>query len=54
MKTIDNSSKEAFEAVTFMRKQRDRLSEMLSNMTTTEIVDYFRRKALETTIKPYC
>ena len=53
MKTIDNSSK-TFEAVPFMRQQRDRLSEMMSKMNKTEIVEHFRRKAVETTIKPYC
>jgi len=52
MKTIDNNK--TFESVPFMRQQRDRLSEMLSKMTKTEIVDYFRKKAIETTIRPYC
>jgi len=53
MKTIDNSNK-TFEAVPFMRQQRDRLSEMLSKMTKPEIVEYFRKKSIESTIKPYC
>ena len=53
MKTM-NKSKETFDAVLFMRQQRDRLSEMLSKMTKAEIVEYFRKKALETTVKPYC
>jgi len=43
-----------FDAVKFMRQQRDRLSEMLSKMTKAEIVEHFRKKAVETTIKPYC
>jgi hypothetical protein len=51
MKTMNNS-KERFDAVLFMRQQRNRLSEMLSKMTKTEIVEYFRKKAIETTIKP--
>jgi len=46
-----NKSKE-FDAVLFMRQQRNRLSEMLSKMTKAEIVEYFRKKALETTVKP--
>ena len=52
MKTI-NKDIEAFDAVLFMRQQRDRLSEMLSKMTTSEIVEYFRKKSFETTIRPY-
>ena len=51
MKTIDNRDT-TFEAVPFMRQQRDRLSEILSKMTKSEIVEYFRKKAIETTIKP--
>ena len=47
-------NEESFDAVLFMRQQRNRLSEMLSKMTKAEIVEYFRKKAVETTIKPYC
>ena len=49
-----NKSEKTFDAILFMRQQRNRLSEMLSKMTKEEIVEYFRKKALETTIKPYC
>jgi len=35
-----------------MREQREELSEMLSKMTKEEIVEYFRRKALESSVKP--
>ena len=52
MKTT-NKSKKTFDAVLFMRQQRNRLSEMLSKMTKAEIVEYFRKKAIETTIKPH-
>ena len=45
-------SKEPFAAVPFMRQQRDRLSKMLSKMTKAEIVDYFHKKALATTVRP--
>ena len=48
MKTTNKS----FDAVAFMRQQRDRLSSMLSKMTTAEIVEYFHRKAAETTVRP--
>ena len=47
-------SKETFNAVLFMRQQRYRISEMLSKMTKDEIVEYYRKKAIETTVKPYC
>jgi hypothetical protein len=50
MKTIKKEKE--FDAVKFMRQQRDRLSEMLSGMTKQEIVEYFRKKAVETTVKP--
>ena len=53
MKTM-NDSKETFNAVLFMRQQRNRISEMLSKMTKDEIVEYYRKKAIETTVKPYC
>jgi aspartate carbamoyltransferase catalytic subunit len=41
-----------FDAVKFMRTQRERLSEKLSKMSKEEIVEYFRRKRLENLIKP--
>ena len=46
--------KETFAAVPFMRQQRDRLSKMLSKMSKAEIVDYFHKKALATTVRPSC
>jgi hypothetical protein len=49
MKTTANKT---FDAVKFMREQRVKLSEMLSKMTKEEIVEYFRKKNLESTIKP--
>ena len=41
-----------FDAVAFMRQQRDKLSKKLSEMTKTEIVEYFRKKKLESQVKP--
>ena len=41
-----------FEAVKYMREQRKKLSEKLSKMTKEEIIEYFRRKKLENTVKP--
>ena len=52
MKTI-NQGIETFDAIPFMRQQRDKLSEMLSKMTKPEILEYFRKKSLETAIRPY-
>ena len=48
MKTIEKQ----FDAVKFMRQQRDKLSEKLSKMTKDEIVEYFQRRKVETSIKP--
>jgi len=53
LKNMKTSEKQ-FDAVKFMRQQRDRLSSMLSKMTKEEIVEYFRKKAIETTVKPSC
>ena len=41
-----------FDAVHFMRVQRQRLSETLSKMTKDEVVEYFRRRRLESNVKP--
>jgi hypothetical protein len=51
MKTMIENKK-TFDAVLFMRQQRLRLSEKLSKMTKAEVVEYFRKKAVETTVKP--
>ncbi len=48
MKTNDKT----FDAVKFMRQQRDSLSEKLSKMTKEEILEYFKKQKAKTTIKP--
>lgn len=48
MKTNEKS----FDAVKFMRQQRDKLSEKLANMTKEEILEYFRTRKSQATIKP--
>jgi hypothetical protein len=48
MKTIEKT----FDAVKFMRQQRDRLSEKLSKMTKEEILEYFKKRKTKTAIKP--
>ncbi len=41
-----------FDAVKFMREQRERVSKKLSKMTNAEILAYFAKKRLEFKIKP--
>ncbi|MBC6409000.1 MAG: hypothetical protein GDA42_00820 [Ekhidna sp.] len=41
-----------FDAVGFMRAQRDSLSKKLSKMTKEEILAYFRKKRLAKGVKP--
>jgi hypothetical protein len=48
MKTTEKQ----FDAVKFMRQQREKLSDKLSKMTKAEIVEYFRTKKLTSQIKP--
>jgi c-di-AMP phosphodiesterase-like protein len=49
---METTSKKTFDAVKFMREQRDKLSEKLSKMTKEEIVEYFKKKKLENSTKP--
>ncbi len=44
--------KRTFGSVEFMREQRKRLSEKLSKMTKEEIIEYFRKKKIENSVKP--
>ena len=46
------TSEKTFDAVKFMRQQRDKLSDKLAKMTKEEILDYFRKRKTQTTIKP--
>jgi len=48
MKTIEKE----FDAVKFMRQQRDKLSEKLSKMTKVEVMEYFKKRKSEMTVKP--
>ena len=41
-----------FDAVKFMRQQRDNLTEKLSKMTKSEIIEYFKSRKTETMVKP--
>jgi c-di-AMP phosphodiesterase-like protein len=48
MKTTEKT----FDAVNFMRQQRDKLSEKLSKMSKEEILEYFKKRKAQTTVKP--
>jgi hypothetical protein len=48
MKTTDKT----FDAVNFMRQQRDKISEKLSKMSKEEILEYFKKRKAQTTVKP--
>jgi hypothetical protein len=48
MKTINKE----FDAVKFMRQQRDKLSDKLTKMTKEEIIAYFKKVKTKTMIKP--
>jgi hypothetical protein len=48
MKTIEKT----FDAVQFMRQQRDKLSKQLSQMTKEEILAYFKKRSSEAAVKP--
>ena len=48
MKTTEKQ----FDTVNYMRQQREKLSDKLSNMSKSEIVEYFRSKKLVSKITP--
>ena len=49
---MKTTTEKQFDAVTFMRQQREKLSEKLSKMTKKEVVEYFNKRKLETQTKP--
>jgi hypothetical protein len=49
---METTIKKTFDAVKFMREQRQRWSEKLSKMTKEEIIEYIRKKKLENSVKP--
>jgi hypothetical protein len=44
MATKNTSIKKGFDAVAFMRKQRDKISKDIANMNFEEIKEYFAKK----------
>ncbi|MFV0529826.1 MAG: hypothetical protein ACK5MD_00100 [Flavobacteriales bacterium] len=49
---MKTTTEKQFDAVKYMRQQREKLSEKLAKMTKAEIVEYFRKRKLETQTKP--
>lgn len=49
---METKIKKDFDAVQYMREQRDKLSAELSKMTKEEIIAYFKKVRLESRIKP--
>ncbi len=49
---LKTTTDKKFDAVKYMREQRKQLSEKLIGMTKEEVVEYFRKKRLENTVKP--
>lgn len=41
-----------FDAVKYMRQQRDKMSKKLSQMTKEEVLEYFKNRRTRTSIKP--
>lgn len=48
----DNKKQKEFDAVKYMRDQRSKLSEKLSNMTDVEIIEFFANLSKHRKIKP--
>jgi hypothetical protein len=46
------TSEKEFDAIKFMRQQRDKLSEKLSKMTNKEILEYFKNSKSDSSVKP--
>ena len=49
---MKTKTEKTFNAVKFMRQQRDKLSAKLTKMTREEIVEYFKKHNTQTEIKP--
>lgn len=52
MKTKEKNTKKNFDAVKFMREQRNRISKDIMNLSPSEIVEYFEQKRSKTQTKP--
>ena len=52
MNTTNNNKNNSFDAVKYMRSQRNALSKKLLKLSKSEILEYFKQKQLENTVKP--
>lgn len=52
MRTKEKNIKKSFDAVKFMREQRDRISKEIMNLSPKEIVEYFERRSEKVNPKP--
>lgn len=51
MKTKEKNIKKSFDAVKFMREQRDRISKEIMNLSPEEIVEYFDKSSVKVNTK---
>ncbi len=49
---MKTTTEKGFDAVKYMREQRQTLSEKLSKKTKQEVVEYFKQRMLKNTVKP--
>jgi hypothetical protein len=49
---METKIKKDFDAVKFMRKQRDKMSQKLINMSKEEVIEYYKEKREKGGIKP--
>jgi len=49
---MKTTTEKQFDAVKFMRQQREKLSAKMSKMTKAEIVEYFKQKKMQALTKP--
>lgn len=49
---MKTTTEKKFDAVKYMREQREKITEKMSKMTKAEIVEYFRQKKLQASTKP--
>ena len=52
MKTKERNTQNTFDAVKFMREQRDRISRDIMNLSPEEIVKYFEKKDRKSNMSP--
>ncbi len=52
MKKTKGTKVKEFDAVNFMREQRNKLSKKLAKMSKEEIIEYFKKRKNKTSVKP--